>query len=108
MNLKQIGPGVAPANRGDGGAAPLRSDGSAATGRSAPASAPAVSVQVSAAASAPLQTANSPELSDTALLDELRTRLRQGNFQIDYGRLSQSLVEDAVAAIGSGGVLPRR
>ena len=38
--------------------------------------------------------------SDRELLNTLKQRIQSGNFKIDYAGLAQSLVEDAVQAIG--------
>ena len=65
---------------------------------------PAVGVKVSdvAAGTIAAALAETP-FSDRELLSTLKQRIQSGDFKIDYASLAQSLVDDAVQAIG-----PRR
>ncbi len=47
------------------------------------------------------------EMADHELLNALKQRIQSGDFEIDYGSLSRSLVENAVMAIGRGPGSPR-
>jgi len=45
--------------------------------------------------------------TDRELLNTLKQRIQSGNFKIDYASLAQSLVDDAVQAIGPRRGAPR-
>ena len=110
MDIKSILPGglpvIAPAtvaNRTDVEAAP------AAVPALAPAAVLSVRTQEIAAGVlvAAAGTPSEGEMADRELLDALKHRIQAGDFEIDYGSLSRSLVENAVMAIGSGTGSPR-
>ena len=110
MDIKSILPGglpvIAPAtvaNRTDVEAAP------AAVPALAPAAVLSVRTQEIAAGVlvAAAGTPSEGEMADRELLDALKQRIQAGDFEIDYGSLSRSLVENAVMAIGSGTGSPR-
>ena len=98
MNLKQVAGGPPAAARADRATAPVRAEAAPAAST---AQLPAVSVKVSDIAAGTLAAvvAETP-FSDRELLNTLKQRIQSGNFKIDYAGLAQSLVEDAVQAIG--------
>lgn len=110
MNIKSMVPGSLPTN------APAtvlnRSDVEAAPATAQPlAPAAVLSVRMpEIAAGALVAAAGKPsegEMADHELLNALKQRIQSGDFEIDYGSLSRSLVENAVMAIGRGPGSPR-
>jgi len=98
MNLKQVTGGPPGAPRADRAAAPVRAEAAPVVSA---AQLPAVSVKVSDIAAGTLAAAVAEtSFSDRELLNTLKQRIQSGNFKIDYAGLAQSLVEDAVQAIG--------
>jgi anti-sigma28 factor (negative regulator of flagellin synthesis) len=58
---------------------------------------PAVSVQINATAS--LATSRSVDKSvDTKLLDEIRSKVAAGEFEINYDKVAESILGDAIAS----------
>jgi anti-sigma28 factor (negative regulator of flagellin synthesis) len=47
--------------------------------------------------------AASGNLSDDKLLDKIRDRIATGTFEIDYGRLAQTMLTEAIAVTGNKG-----
>ena len=74
---------------------PAASANPAAAG--AKAASPAASVEINAAAA--MVTAKSLEkTTDVKLLDEIRSKIAAGEFQIDYDRVAESILSDAIAS----------
>lgn len=74
---------------------PAASANPAAAG--AKAASPAASVEINAAAA--MVTAKSLEkTTDIKLLDEIRSKIAAGEFQIDYDRVAESILSDAIAS----------
>ena len=101
MSIKQLAGGPPAAPRPDRPAVPVRAEAAPAASAVA---LPAVSVKVSDVAAGTLAAvlAETP-FTDRELLNTLKQRIQSGDFKIDYASLAQSLVDDAVQAIG-----PRR
>ncbi len=101
MSIKQLAGGPPAAPRTDRPATPVKAE---AVPAAPVAAAPAVSVKVSdvAAGTIAAALAETP-FTDRELLNTLKQRIQSGGFKIDYASLAQSLVDDAVQAIG-----PRR
>ena len=58
---------------------------------------PAASVEINAAAA--MVTAKSLEkTTDVKLLDELRSKIASGEFEMDYDKIAQSILADAIAS----------
>ena len=114
MNIKSMQPGSLPAN------VPANTPTTVvnridvpATPASVPTLAPAavLSVRTPEVAAGVLVAAAAKqadgEMADQELLNALKQRIQSGDFEIDYGSLSRSLVENAVMAIGRGPGSPR-
>ena len=67
---------------------------------------PAVKVSDVAAGTLAAALAETP-FTDRELLNTLKQRIQSGDFKIDYASLAQSLVDDAVQAIGPRRGAPR-
>jgi flagellar biosynthesis anti-sigma factor FlgM len=62
---------------------------------------PAVNLDISLTAKlAEAQSGTSSNVSDEALIEKLRNQVSNGEFKIDYKKISQSMLKDVVAAIG--------
>ena len=86
---------------------PVARDGGVQRAPEAPpqpaAAGPAASVSLGgganvAATVAAAGSAGAAELSDVELLDKLRERIDKGEFEVDYGKLAQSVLEEAIAS----------
>lgn len=74
---------------------PAASSNPAAAGSRA--ATPAASVEINAAAA--MVTAKSLEkTTDVKLLDELRSKIASGEFEMDYDKIAQSILADAIAS----------
>lgn len=110
MNIKAIQPGSLPTNVP---ATVVNRSDVAATPATVPSLAPAavLSVRTPEVAAGVLAAAAAKqaegEMADHELLSALKQRIQSGDFEIDYGSLSRSLVENAVMAIGRGPGSPR-
>ena len=102
MSIKQLAGGPPAAPRPDRPAALVKAEAAHAVAL------PAVSVKVSdvAAGTIAAALAETP-FTDRELLNTLKQRIQSGDFKIDYASLAQSLVDDAVQAIGSRRGSPR-
>jgi anti-sigma28 factor (negative regulator of flagellin synthesis) len=105
MSIKQLAGGPPAAPRPDRPAALVKAEAAPAAHAVA---LPAVSVKVSdvAAGTIAAALAETP-FTDRELLNTLKQRIQSGDFKIDYASLAQSLVDDAVQAIGSRRGSPR-
>jgi len=74
---------------------PAASANPAAAG--AKAATPAASVEINAAA-AMVTTKSLEKTTDVKLLDEIRSKIATGEFQIDYNRVAESILGDAIAS----------
>ena len=62
---------------------------------------PAVNLDISLTAKlAEVQSDTASKLSDQALIEKLRNQIANGELKIDYKKISQSMLKEAVAAIG--------
>ena len=62
---------------------------------------PAVNLDISLTAKlAEVQSDTSSKVTDEALIEKLRNQVANGEFKIDYKKISQSMLKDVVAAIG--------
>jgi len=62
---------------------------------------PAVNLDISLTAKlAEVQSDNASKVSDEALIEKLRNQVANGEFKIDYQKISQAMLKDVVAAIG--------
>jgi flagellar biosynthesis anti-sigma factor FlgM len=62
---------------------------------------PAVNLDISLTAKlAEVQSDTSSKVTDEALIEKLRNQVANGEFKIDYQKISQSMLKDVVAAIG--------
>jgi flagellar biosynthesis anti-sigma factor FlgM len=62
---------------------------------------PAVNLDISLTAKlAEVQSDTSSKVSDEALIEKLRNQVSNGEFKIDYKKISQAMLKDVVAAIG--------
>jgi flagellar biosynthesis anti-sigma factor FlgM len=62
---------------------------------------PAVNLDISLTAKlAEVQSDTSSKVSDEALIEKLRNQVANGEFKIDYKKISQAMLKDVVAAIG--------
>jgi anti-sigma28 factor (negative regulator of flagellin synthesis) len=63
--------------------------------------APAVNLDISLTAKlAEVQSDTTSKVTDEALIEKLRNQVANGEFKIDYKKISQSMLKDVVAAIG--------
>lgn len=71
-----------------------------ASGAVARSAGPAASVQIDPAAQKAARQAvqGLAETSDTALLDEIRAKINAGEFEINYDRVAESILGNAIAA----------
>ncbi|MBU3724864.1 MAG: hypothetical protein FGM18_05045 [Burkholderiaceae bacterium] len=74
---------------------PAASANPAAAG--AKAASPAASVEINAAA-AIVNTKGLEKTTDIKLLDEIRSKVAAGEFEIDYDRVAESILSDAIAS----------
>ena len=62
---------------------------------------PAVNLDISLTAKlAEVQSDTASKVSDEALIEKLRNQLANGEFKIDYQKISQAMLKDVVASIG--------
>ena len=62
---------------------------------------PAVNLDISLTAKlAEVQSDNASKVSDEALIEKLRNQVANGEFKIDYQKISQAMLKDVVASIG--------
>ena len=62
---------------------------------------PAVNLDISLTAKlAEVQSDTASKVSDEALIEKLRNQVANGEFKIDYQKISQAMLKDVVAAIG--------
>jgi anti-sigma28 factor (negative regulator of flagellin synthesis) len=105
MSIKQLAGGPPAAPRPDRPAVSVKAEAAPAAHAVA---LPAVSVKVSDVAAGTLVAALAETpFTDRELLNTLKQRIQSGDFKIDYASLAQSLVDDAVQAIGSRRGAPR-
>lgn len=78
---------------------------SAAAEKAATAAGPAASVKITnpAVLASAQVLAASGDMSDVKLLDQIRDRIANGSFEIDYGKLARSMLADSMAANGNKG-----
>ena len=62
---------------------------------------PAVNLDISLTAKlAEVQSDNASKVSDEVLIEKLRNQVANGEFKIDYQKISQAMLKDVVASIG--------
>ena len=62
---------------------------------------PAVNLDISLTAKlAEVQSDTASKVSDEALIEKLRNQVANGEFKIDYQKISQAMLKDVVASIG--------
>ena len=62
---------------------------------------PAVNLDISLTAKlAEVQSDTASKVSDEVLIEKLRNQLANGEFKIDYQKISQAMLKDVVASIG--------
>ena len=50
----------------------------------------------------------SEQISDSALIETIQQRVREGTFQINFDKVASSILSDAIALAGSRGALNRK